>query len=89
MELERRLTEFQVVETLDGQLFGALGMEISGRHGRLHSEAFSDFALADVLRPHLWERMQSVATNHGLVRVWTREKTPFWCHSGLHPATDA
>jgi len=88
-DLERRLTEFQVVEALDGSLLGALAIEISGRQGRIHSEAFADFALADVLRAHLWQRMQSVATNHGLARVWTQEKAPFWCHCGLHPAAAA
>lgn len=86
LELEKRLTEFQLVETPDGQLLGAVGMEIAGRHGRLHSEAFNDFALADILRQCLWERMQSVATNHGLVRIWTQETAPFWAHSGLLPA---
>ena len=86
-EMDRKLTEFQVVETPNGEILGALAIEISGRHGRLHSEAFADFSLADVLRTHLWQRMQSVATNHGLVRIWTQEKTPFWCHCGLHTAT--
>jgi len=86
-ELEPRLTEFQVVEAPDGKLLGALALEISGRHGLLHREAFSDFALADALRHSLWERMQSVAKNHGLVRIWTKETAPFWCHSGLHAAS--
>jgi len=88
-ELERRLTEFQVVETPEGEVLGAVAMEISGRYGRIHSEAFGDFALAEILRTHLWQRLQSVATNHGLVRVWTQEKAPFWCHCGLHPAAEA
>ncbi|MDB6112923.1 MAG: hypothetical protein JWR69_4673 [Pedosphaera sp.] len=86
LDLEKRLTEFQVVATPDGQLLGALGLEILGRHGRLHSEAFNDFAIADALRQRLWDRMQSVATNHGLVRLWTQENAPFWSHSGLLPA---
>ena len=85
-ELEPRLTEFQVVQAEDGRLLGALGLEISGRHGRLHSEGFTDFALSDRLRQGLWERMQSVAGNHGLVRVWTQETAPFWRQNGLHPA---
>src|SRR5437773_781501 len=77
-ELEKRVTEFQVAESTDGKLLGALGLQIAGRQGRLHSEAFSDFALADTLRPLLWERLQAVASNHGLVRLWTQERTPFW-----------
>ena len=38
------------------------------------------------MRPLLWERLQAVATNHGLLRLWTQEQAPFWAHSGLtHP----
>lgn len=84
-ELERRPTEFQVVESEDGALLGAVGMEISGQTGRIHSESFHDFALADVLRQHFWERLQSLATNHGLARLWTRETAPFWSGNGFHP----
>jgi N-acetylglutamate synthase-like GNAT family acetyltransferase len=85
-DLERRLTEFQVAEDENGGLLGALGMEISNRHGRLHSEAFHDFALADPLREILWARMQSVAANHGLVRLWIAESAPFWKYNGFQPA---
>jgi len=86
LELERRLTEFQVAVAEDGSLLGALGMQINGRHGMLHSEAFSDFALADVLRQQLWARMQSVVCNHGLARLWTRETAPFWKQNGFQAA---
>jgi N-acetylglutamate synthase-like GNAT family acetyltransferase len=86
-DLERRLTEFQVIESDDGQLMGALALEVSGRHGRLHSEAFADFALADNLREQLWARMQSVAENLGLARIWTGEVAPFWKRNGLQPAS--
>ncbi len=85
-ELERRLTEFQLAESGDGSLLGAIALEINGRHGRIHSEAFGDFAFAETLRQHLWERVQSVATNHGLARLWTRETAPFWAHNGFLPA---
>jgi N-acetylglutamate synthase-like GNAT family acetyltransferase len=85
-DLERRLTEFQVAVAEDGSLRGALGMQMSGRHGMLHSEAFSDFALADTLRQQLWARMQSVISNHGLARLWTRETAPFWRQNGFLPA---
>jgi N-acetylglutamate synthase-like GNAT family acetyltransferase len=88
-DLERRLTEFQLVETSEGELLGAMGLDIIGRHGRLHSEAFTDFALADPLRELLWERMQSVAANRGLARLWTAEAAPFWKYNGFHPANAA
>jgi N-acetylglutamate synthase-like GNAT family acetyltransferase len=82
-ELEKRLTEFQVVESWEGRLVGALGLEVAGRQGRLHSEVFSDFALADMLRGLLWERVHAVAANHGLARLWTQETAPFWKHHGF------
>ena len=82
-ELSRRVTEFQVAEGPDGKVLGALGLQIAERQGLVHSEAFSDFALAEHLRPLLWDRIQAVATNHGLLRVWTQEQAPFWNHCGL------
>src|SRR6266853_5176521 len=89
-ELAKRPTEFQVTEAADGNLVGLVGLQIAERQGRIHSEAFTDFALADQLRPKLWERIHAVATNHGLLRLWTQEHAPFWCHCGLvKPDPDA
>lgn len=85
-ELARRITEFQVAEGEEGKLLGAVGLQMAERQGRIHSEAFTDFALADSLRPLLWERLQQVAANHGLVRLWTQETAPFWSHCGLRQA---
>ena len=82
-DLARRVTEFQVAEGADGEVLGAVGLQIAERQGLVHSEAFSDFALADHLRPLLWDRLLAVATNHGLLRIWTREQAPFWNHCGL------
>ena len=82
-ELARRVTEFQVALSAEGQLLGALGLQIAERQGLLHSEAFTDFSYADQVRPLLWERLHAVATNHGLLRVWTQESAPFWSHCGL------
>ena len=85
-DLGKRVTEFQVTEGADGKVLGAIGLQTTERQGRLHSEGFADFALADQLRPLLWERIQSVARNNGLLRLWTQEKAPFWSRSGLLPA---
>jgi N-acetylglutamate synthase-like GNAT family acetyltransferase len=85
-ELVSRLKEFQVVVSEEGALLGALGMEINGRYGRIHSEAFADFAHAEILRDGLWERMKSLAANHGLARLWTGETAPFWKQNGFQVA---
>jgi hypothetical protein len=82
-DLARRVTEFQVAVGADGEVLGAVGLQIAERQGLVHSEAFGDFALADHLRPLLWDRLNAVATNYGLLRVWTREPAPFWNHCGL------
>ncbi len=85
-DLAKRITEFQVAEGPDGKLLGALGLQIAERQGLIHSESFADFALAEQLRPMLWDRIHAVATNHGLLRVWTQEAAPFWNHCGLAKA---
>lgn len=82
-ELAKRITEFQVGEGDAGKIIGAVGLQIAEKQGRIHSEGFTDFALADALRPVLWERLKAVATNHGLLRLWTQEQAPFWNHCGL------
>src|SRR5690242_12734924 len=64
-ELGKRVTEFQVAEGGDGKLLGAVALQIAERQGRVHSEGFSDFTVADQIRPLLWDRVQSVARNHG------------------------
>ena len=87
-ELGKRITEFQLAETADGKLLGAVGLQLAERQGRVHSEAFFDFAHADLVRPLLWERIQAVARNHGLLRLWSREQAPFWNHCGMQKADE-
>lgn len=86
-ELQHRLTEFQVVVDERGGVLGAVGLQCVGREGHIHSEVFSDFGFADHLRPLLWERLQRVALNHNVTRVWTQESSPFYTHNGFEPAT--
>jgi N-acetylglutamate synthase-like GNAT family acetyltransferase len=85
-DLEKRLTEFQVVENGEGKLIGAIGFQIAERHGRIHSEAFPDFADAEAVRAAFWERIRNLASNHGVLRLWTQENVPFWKQHGLQPA---
>ncbi len=82
-ELARRVTEFQIAEDVNGAVLGGVGLQIAERQGLIHSEAFGDFALADPLRQLLWDRVNAVATNQGLLRLWTQEGAPFWNHCGL------
>lgn len=86
-ELERRLTEFQVVE-YDGQVNGAIGFLIREQNALLHSEGYLDFSIADAARELFWERIQKLAANHGVFRLWTQEDSPFWLHWGFQPAEE-
>jgi N-acetylglutamate synthase-like GNAT family acetyltransferase len=85
-ELEKRLTEFQVVESPAGEPVGAVAIQITGKHARLHSEVFASGDQADDFRARLWKRLNAVAVNHGLVRLWTQERAPYWHQNGFVPA---
>ena len=66
-DLEKGLTEFHIVESADGKLLVAIALQIGDKSGRIHSEAFTDFGLAEELRQLLWERLQVIALNYGRV----------------------
>ena len=85
-ELEKRLTEFQVIETADGQIIGAIGVQIIRQHALLHSEGYTDFSVADAARELFWERIQTITAHHGVFRLWTQENSPFWVRWGFQPA---
>jgi N-acetylglutamate synthase-like GNAT family acetyltransferase len=86
-ELEKRLTEFQIVETDDCPLVGAVGIQIVKQHALLHGEGYADFSLADSARNLFWQRIQTLASNHGVFRLWTQERSPFWKNFGFQPVT--
>ena len=86
-ELEKRLTEFQVIEAGDGQIVGAIGVQIIGRHALVHSEGYTDFSVADAARQLFWERIQTITAHHGVFRLWTQENSPFWARWGFVPAS--
>lgn len=85
-ELENRITEFQIVEH-SGCFAGAVGVQIMRQHLRFYAEDFTDFSVADAARERFWDRIQKLAANHGVFRVWTQETSPFWRHWGFQPAT--
>ena len=87
LDLERRLTEFQLLVSNESDLLGAIGLHIEGKQGQLHSEAFTQPEQEDRFRAQLWERLQIVARNHGLVRLWTQGRSPFWQQAGFGGAS--
>jgi N-acetylglutamate synthase-like GNAT family acetyltransferase len=82
--LEKRLTEFQVVHA-NGIFMGAIGIQFFRQHALLHNEGFTDFSIADAARQLFWERIQILAANHGVFRLWTQERSPFWKQFGFQP----
>jgi N-acetylglutamate synthase-like GNAT family acetyltransferase len=85
---ERRLTDFQVALTSNQQLAGCIGLQIAAHQGRIHCLAWNPAFSEEEIRILLWQRVQSLARNHGLVRLWTQEKSLFWRSSGFQEATD-
>lgn len=85
--LEPHLTDFQVVER-DGEVVGAIGFQILRTAGCLYGEGYSDFSVADPARELFWDRLQKLAASHGVFRLWTQEKSPFWQHWGFSTADD-
>lgn len=84
--LEKRLTEFQIVETPDGQVLGTIGLQISGLHAKIHSEAYKFRELSLELRPRLWDRIKSLARGQRLVRLWIPQEpgvSVFWGEEGF------
>lgn len=89
LELERHLTEFQMIERPDGAVVGAAGLRIVGLHALVHSEAFHSAQQADELRRAFWERCQTLARSHGVARVWVKGRAArSWTAAGFRAATE-
>ena len=86
-ELEKFLTEFQVVPGEgEGVLLGAIGLMVEGNDALLHSEALVPGDEGDEIRAALWRRLQIVARNQGIHRLWTQEDADYWRTGGFGAA---
>lgn len=79
------LNEFQVTVDDSGLITGAIGLLIEGGQALLHTEAVRPGTDADVSRAALWRRVQIVARNQGVERIWTQEDADYWRASGFSP----
>ncbi len=86
-DLEPRFTEFQVIEDPLGGLVAAVGIRLLGKDAMMHTETIPDFGSADAVRPVMWDRVQALANNNGIVRVWTQETAAFWRQLEFSTAT--
>jgi hypothetical protein len=64
LELEKRLTEFQVAVDSNGSVAGAIGYQMQGKQALIHSEAFTDFS-ANHGTVRVWSQEDS--------RFWAQE----------------
>jgi N-acetylglutamate synthase-like GNAT family acetyltransferase len=78
LDLEKRLTDFQLVVSEESDLMAAVALRVEAGQGLLHSEAFAGPEDQDSLRQLLWARVITLARNHGLSQLWTSELAPFW-----------
>lgn len=77
-ELEKFATEFVVIPDGNGMVLAAIGLQVEGDQALLHSEALLSPEKADEYRQILWQRLQIVARNQGVCRIWTMEDASFW-----------
>jgi hypothetical protein len=61
---------------------------VQGSQALLHSEGYLDFSTADESRELFWERIQKLASNLGVFRIWTQENCPFWLRWGFQRADE-
>jgi N-acetylglutamate synthase-like GNAT family acetyltransferase len=87
-ELEKRLTEFQVIQDAEGKVVASLGFTMHHRYALIHSESFANPADADELRPLFWTRLNSLILNHGINRLWTPGQSGFWTQNGFQRASE-
>lgn len=86
--LEKRFQDFQVAATPDGEIRGAVALQVAGMDGFIHSEAFLHPEEADSVRDLLLRRLLIMTKNHGLYRAWTQLASPFWHRNGFQPPGD-
>ncbi|MDA1276045.1 MAG: hypothetical protein O2960_18670 [Verrucomicrobia bacterium] len=78
LSVEKRFTEFQIVEEIGGTIIACAALEISGRQGKIHSWIPPNSEIHKHAEHLLWMRISALAQNHGLVRLWTLETGEFW-----------
>ncbi len=85
--LEKRFTEFQLVADAGGQVLAAIGVQLGGSQGLLHSESIAKPEISDALRDLLWQRMQVIIKSNALERLWTQLNASYWQRLGFERAT--
>ena len=82
LELEKRFTEFQIVIDREAAIVASFGVDVRGKEGHIHSVAFRANTPKEELLEVIWNRAQTLAENHGLLRLWSPDE-PFWSGVGF------
>ena len=86
-DLEKHLTEFQVIEGDDGRLLGAIGIRLRQENAWIHHAAFTRPHTGIALREILWDRLKSMFRQHGVHRVWISQSEDYWSAVGFRTPT--
>lgn len=86
---EKNLTEFQIATSDEGTLLACAALEINSQQGRIYGEAYGSESQRADLQDKVWDRLQSVARNHGLWRLWILDPSGLWRTRGFQPADQA
>jgi hypothetical protein len=83
--LEKRLTDFQAAFNEQEEVVAVAGLHLEKQQGRIHTIQTIAGEKEAELQKILWDRIQSVARNHGLYRLWM--EPPLWPGQSLPAAT--
>ena len=86
-QLDRFVSEFQVVPGPEESMLGAIGFLVEGADALLHSESVAPGEQADEVRAALWRRIQIMGRNQGVHRIWTQEDAAYWPTCGFNAAS--
>jgi N-acetylglutamate synthase-like GNAT family acetyltransferase len=85
--LEKRFTEFHLVADAGGRVLAAIGIQLAGTQGLMHSESIAMAEMSDAMREMLWGRLQVIIKSNSLERLWTRLHSHYWRALGFQRAT--
>ena len=82
LELEKRFTEFQIVINEKADIIASFGINAQGKEAHVHSESYAPDAPREEIRELIWKRVQTLAENRGLMRLWADDQE-FWKQQGF------
>ncbi len=82
LELEKRFTEFQIISNEKADIVASFGVHAQGKEAHIHTESYAPDAPREEIRELIWKRVQTLAENRGLMRLWADDQD-FWKKRGF------